>query len=102
LGGYLLEKKPAMNENNMNKPTATNLEELDAMTDEMIDTSDIPPLGKEFFATAHWRMPQSKVQVTVEVEPEVWEWFKAQGDHSQHYMAAALRIYALAHQLPIE
>ncbi len=84
----------------MNQPTATNLEQLDAMTDEMIDTSDIPPLGEDFFATAHWRMPQPKVKVTVEVEPEIWEWFKAHGDHYQRYMAAALRIYALSHQLP--
>ncbi|MBN2392588.1 MAG: BrnA antitoxin family protein, partial [Anaerolineae bacterium] len=50
------------------------------MTNDMIDTSDIPPLEEGFFATAQWRMPQPKVQVTVEVEPEVLEWFKAQGD----------------------
>ena len=87
-----------MNENNMNKPTATNLEELDALTDEMIDTSDIPPLTEEFFAKAQWRMPRPKVRVTVEVEPEILEWFKAQGDHYQQSLAAALRIYALAHQ----
>jgi len=28
------------------------------MTDDMIDTSEIPPLTKEFFATAKWRMPK--------------------------------------------
>jgi len=50
------------------------------MTDDMIDTSDIPPLTEEFFATARWRRPQQKVEVTIEVEPEVLEWFKAQGD----------------------
>ncbi len=44
----------------MSKLTATDLEQLDAMTDEMIDTSDIPPLTEEFFATAQWRMPQPK------------------------------------------
>jgi uncharacterized protein (DUF4415 family) len=87
-----------MKKNSMSKPTATNLEELDALTDDMIDTSDIPPLTEAFFATAQWRKPQSKVQVTIEVEPEIWEWFKAQGDRYQQSMAAALRIYALAHQ----
>ena len=80
--------------------TATNLEELDALTDDMIDTSEIPPLTEAFFATAHWRMPQSKVQITVEVEPEIWEWFKAQGDRYQQSLTAALRLYALAHQSP--
>ena len=87
-----------MKDNNMNKPTKTNLERFDAMTDEMIDTSEIPPLTEAFFATAKWRMPKPKVKVTVEVEPEVMEWFKAQGENYQRYLAAALRIYAQAHQ----
>ena len=84
----------------MNKHTKTNLERLDAMTDEMIDTSDIPPLTDEFFATAKWRMPKRQVTVAVEVEPEVVEWFKAQGDNYERYLTAALRIYAQAHQMP--
>jgi uncharacterized protein (DUF4415 family) len=87
-----------MSANDMNKPTKTNLERFDAMTDEMIDTSDIPPLTEEFFATAKWRMPKPKVKVTVEIEPEVMEWFKAQGENYQRYLSAALRIYAQAHQ----
>jgi uncharacterized protein (DUF4415 family) len=70
------------------------------MTDDMIDTSDIPPLTDKFFATAKWRMPKRRVKVTVEVEPEVVEWFKAQGDNCERYLAAALRIYAQAHQVP--
>lgn len=70
-----------MNESSTNKPTKTNLERLDAMTDDMIDTSDIPPLTDKFFATAKWRMPGKKVKVTVEVDSEVMEWFMAQGDN---------------------
>lgn len=89
-----------MNASDMKKPTKTNLERFDAMTDDMIDTSEIPPLGEKFFATAKWRMPKPKVKVTVEVEPEVLEWFKAQGDNYDRYLAAALRIYAQAHQVP--
>ncbi len=87
-----------MKESDMNKPTKTNLERFDAMTDNMIDTSEIPPLTEEFFATAKWRIPKPKVKITVEVEPEVMEWFKAQGENYQRYLAAALRIYAQAHQ----
>lgn len=56
--------------------TKTNLKRLDAMTDDMIDTSDIPPLTDQFFATAKWRMPQPKVKITVEVEQDIMEWFK--------------------------
>ena len=84
----------------MNKHTKTDLERLDAMTDDMIDTSDIPPLTDEFFATAKWRMPKRDVTVTVEIEPEVVDWYKAQGDNYERYLAAALRIYAQAHQMP--
>ncbi|OQY56993.1 MAG: hypothetical protein B6245_17655 [Desulfobacteraceae bacterium 4572_88] len=87
-----------MNENNTNKPTKTNLEFLDTMTDDMIDTSDIPPLTEKFFSTAKWRMPKNKVKVTVEVESEVLEWFKAQGDNNENYLTAALHIYAQAHR----
>jgi len=82
----------------MNKPIKTNLERLDAITDDMIDTSDIPPLTEKFFKTAKWRLP--KVKVTVEVEPEILEWFKSQGEDYQNYLSAALRIYAQAHQVP--
>jgi uncharacterized protein (DUF4415 family) len=82
----------------MSKPTKTNLERLDALNDDTIDTSDIPALTDEFFTTARWRMPKSKVKVTVEVEPEIVEWFKAQGENYQRDLAAALRLYAQAHQ----
>ena len=82
----------------MNKHTKTNLDRFDAMTDDMIDTSDILPLTDDFFASAKWRMPKEKVKVTVEVEPEVAQWFKAQGERYQEFLAAALRIYAQSHK----
>lgn len=68
------------------------------MTDAMIDTSDIPPLSDEFFAKATWRMPRPPVAITVRVEPDVLEWFKAQGEDFARLMTAALRIYAEAHK----
>jgi len=82
----------------MNKHTKTNLDRFDAMTDDMIDTSEIPELTEEFFASAKWRMPREKVKLTVEVEPEVAQWFKAQGDNYQRFLEAALRIYSQAHR----
>jgi uncharacterized protein (DUF4415 family) len=94
---YVYEVHP-MSEKNMNKHTKTNLDRFDAMTDDMIDTSDIPELTEEFFASAKWRMPKEKVKLTVEVEPEVAQWFKAQGDNYQRLLEAALRIYSQAHR----
>ncbi|HEX9333770.1 MAG TPA: BrnA antitoxin family protein [Anaerolineales bacterium] len=87
-----------MSEKDMNRNSKTNLDRFDAMTDDMIDTSDIPPLTEEFFACAKWRMPKDKVKITVEVEPEVAQWFKAQGENYQRFLEAALRIYAHAHR----
>jgi uncharacterized protein (DUF4415 family) len=47
-------------------------------------------------------MPQPKVKITVEVEQDIMEWFKAQGEDYEKYLSAALRIYAQAHQMPTE
>lgn len=88
-----------MKGNDLNTTIKTNLERIDAMTDDMIDTSDIPPLTDEFFATAKWRMPKPKVQIMVEIEPEILDWFKAQGNDWQNQLTAALRIYAHAHNV---
>ena len=89
-----------MNENNTKKPTETNLERFDELTDETIDTSDIPPLSDAFFKRATWRMPKQMATITVQVEPEVLAWFKEQGDEWERRAAAALRIYAEAHREP--
>ena len=70
------------------------------MTDEDIDTSDIPPLGEAFFATARLRMPGKKVSVTLDVDADVLEWFRAQGEDFQNRINAALKIYAEAHKQP--
>ncbi len=68
------------------------------MTDEEIDTSDIPPLDERFFANARLRMPRGKIAVTVSVEKDVVDWYQAQGEESKALMSAALKIYAEAHR----
>jgi len=87
-----------MSVKNMNKSTKTNLARFDALTDDMIDTSDIPALTEKFFASAKWRLPKDKVALMVEVEPEVAQWFQSQGDHAQEFLSAALRTYAQEHK----
>lgn len=68
------------------------------MTDEEIDTSDIPPLDETFFADARLRVPGKKVSVTLDVDADVIEWFRAQGEDFQNRVNAALKIYAEAHK----
>jgi len=76
---------------------ATDLAALDRKTDAEIDTSDIPVLRNEFFAQAQWEMPEQPV-VTLAVDADVLEWFKAQGGDLRRRLNVALRIYADAHK----
>jgi hypothetical protein len=52
----------------MNNTSRTDWARIDAMSDEDIDTSDIPPLSEEFFAKAQLRMPNSAINITVQAE----------------------------------
>ncbi len=87
-----------MSENNLNNTSQTNWAKLEEMTDEEIDTSDIPPLDEKFFANARLRMPRDKISVTVSVEKHVVDWYQAQGEESKALMSVALKIYAEAHR----
>ena len=88
-----------MNEKNTPKPSQTDWARIDALSDDQIDTGDIPPLDESFFRKARWRMPQHAVTtVSVEVDSDVLAWYQAQGGDYASRMSAALRIYAAAHQ----
>jgi uncharacterized protein (DUF4415 family) len=82
----------------MHKQSETDWAYVDSLTDEQIDTSDIPPLGESFFARAKIRLPRKVEPVTLDVDADVLAWFKAQGDDYEQRLNAALRIYAEAHK----
>ncbi len=87
-----------MNEDAMNSTSRTNWEKVDSLTEEEIDTSDIPPLTEEFFSKSRWWKPVELLNVLVKVDPNTLAWFQAQGEDYEQKMAAALRIYAEAHK----
>jgi uncharacterized protein (DUF4415 family) len=87
-----------MNEKDLKKQSETDWTRLEAMTDEEIDVSDIPPLGEKFFANAKLRMPKGKVSVLLNVDEETNDWYRAQGDEAKELMTVALKIYAEAHR----
>jgi len=87
-----------MSAQDLKKPSETNWARVNEMTDEEIDTSDIPPLDESFFANARLRMPEKKVSITLDIDADVLEWFKAQGEEFQQRINAALKIYAEAHK----
>ena len=92
------EKHYPMNADTMNNTSKTDWARIDAMSDEDIDTSDIPPLSQEFFAKAKLRMPKSTVTISVQVDSETFAWFQSQGEIAEQQMSVALKIYAEAHK----
>ena len=74
-------------------------EELAALPDTAVDTSDIPELGEAFWNNARVVMPgRGKRQLTVRLDGDVLDWFKAQGKGYQTRMNAVLRSYYEAHK----
>lgn len=82
----------------MKKPSRTDWDRVNAMTDEQIDTSDIPPLDETFFTNAELRMPQAKPSITIRLDPDILDWFKSQGKGYQTRINAVLRKYVEAHK----
>lgn len=87
-----------MSENSSKRTSRTDWARIDAMKDDEIDTSDIPPLTEEFFKRAKWRDPTPTLTVSVPVDAETLAWYKSQDGDSTRRMTAALRIYAQAHK----
>jgi uncharacterized protein (DUF4415 family) len=82
----------------MGKSSKTDWDLIGTMTDETIDTSDIPPLAKSFFDKATLRVPHQPITITLHVDSDVLAWFQKQGIQCEPLMNAALRIYTEAHQ----
>lgn len=74
------------------------LEEMAALQDTAIDTTDIPELGDEFFKNARLVMPHAKKQVTMRIDEDVIEWFKTQGKGYQTRMNSVLKAYMQTHK----
>lgn len=86
-----------MSRKNLKARSETDWARLDAMKDEDIDTSDIPELDDSFFENAVIRWPEPKASVTLRLDREVLDWFKAQGKGYQTRINAVLKAYKDAH-----
>ena len=80
------------------KVSRTNWASIDALRDDEIDFSDIPEQGKAFFKRAVLRLPQPKATITIRLDCQVLDWFKAQGRGYQTRINALLRAYMEAHK----
>lgn len=74
--------------------------QLEAMSDEDIDYSDIPPLDEDFFKNAKrvLRKPKTE-QISIIIDPEVLEWFRnnAKEKGYQTLINDVLRTYVKHH-----
>jgi uncharacterized protein (DUF4415 family) len=80
-----------MSENDLNNTSRTNWVALAAMSDADIDYSDIPPLTDEFFQRATLRIPSRETKNLVRLDPDVKQWFEAQGEQHQALINQVLR-----------
>lgn len=72
--------------------SAKRMRELEALSDEDIDYSDIPELDEEWFKKARVRYP-AKQQVTLRLDGDIVRFFKTQGKGYQTRINAALRAF---------
>ncbi len=80
----------------------TDLARLKAMGDEDIDFSDLPEVPPEMFAKALVRKGlkpvRRKAQLTLRLDADVLDWFKAQGRGYQTRINSVLKAYKAAHE----
>lgn len=75
------------------------IEELAALPDSGIDTSEVPELDERFWKNAKVTPPRTKPNVSLRLPEEVVAFFKAQNPKGYTgRMAAVLAAYVQAHQ----
>ena len=86
-----------MKKSSTSNKSLTDWTRLDSMTDDDIDTSDIPAVTPEMFAKAvvkrGLKVKDSKAQLTIRVDRDVLTWFKSHGRGYQTQINALLRAY---------
>ncbi len=91
-----------MKKGDTSKKSQTDWKRVDAMSNEEIDLSDSPEITPEMFARGVVRRglkPRGrKVQLTLRIDNDVLEWFKARGRGYQTQINALLRAYMDAHK----
>ena len=90
-----------MSKRSTSKRSKTDWKRVDAMRDEDIDFSDNPEWTPEMFAKAVVRIGfkpvPPKAQITLRLDADVLEWFRAQGAGYQTQINGLLRAYMMVH-----
>lgn len=78
--------------------TRKELEAFDALKDEDINFSDIPPTDEEFWKEARVVKPARKEAISLKLDPDILEWYRARGKGYQTLMRNVLRAYMNAQE----
>ena len=76
------------------KLSKTRLSEIESLLDDTIDTSEIPELDDDFWENARQIVPENYLQI----EQEILEWFKGQGQDYHARINKVLRAHIEAHK----
>lgn len=91
-----------MKKNSTSPTSLTDWARIDAMTDEKIDYSDSPKITPELFATGTRkpgrRSPEGTAPISIRIDRDVLEWFRARGRGYQSEVNALLRQYMKSQQ----
>lgn len=82
-----------MKKNALAKQSKTDWARIDAMRDEDIDYSDIPPLTEDFFKKAFIRWPGTKERITISLDKDILSYLRALGKGYQTKINAILRAW---------
>jgi uncharacterized protein (DUF4415 family) len=82
-----------MNANDSNNISRTDWAALEAMTDEEIDYSEIPPLTEAFFENATLRIPAKQARSIIQLDADVVEWYQSQETDYKTLIDSVLRRY---------
>jgi uncharacterized protein (DUF4415 family) len=98
-----MSEKPANKRRRTTSRTSgTDWKRVESLRDEDIDTGDIPEPTPEQFARAVAREGlepvRRKGQITLRLDADVLDWFRAQGRGYQTQINALLRAYVEAHR----
>ena len=63
------------------------------LTDDEIDTSEIPELDDHFWKNARVVYPQSKQAISIRIDEDILKWLKKQGPGYQSKINAILRSF---------
>ncbi|OKH17122.1 BrnA antitoxin family protein [[Limnothrix rosea] IAM M-220] len=72
------------------------LKALQEIPDEDIDTSDIPELDQSFWENAKLVEPPTEQAISISLDQDILDWFKAQGKSYQAHINQVLRSYILS------